>query len=487
MIGRRTVLRGSYGEYFWTMPLSQILWTSRKQPPLDLWFTNELDSKDGTGLYTLRNAPAEDDFLDQIAIATGENMFISPRARGGVMWDGRNWKDAHARTWHVSLEHEVVRNTALRFSYTGNQGRDLEQRYSVNSLESQYNYVARTGLRPPSGAVARDWEMRPNKDWNLRAINRSGFSNTHTGQIELEQKFTEGIGFQIFYVYSRSLTTTDAGGFSTGDSGLNTKPGGRVPEWANLFQFPNELGRAYFPHEPSYGELLRMTYINSYNIPPHRIRYNGIADLPFGRGRRWGGDVSDTLNQLIGGWQVAFLGDWRSGFWRGVSTSRFQFADPSLNPDQRIEMTIFGDRQVLWFRGDFDPSRATDIDGGREALEALVPADRSERAVRPAGSRFNNQLSQTLADGSAYGTDIPDIYNPDPRNFYLGPSAWNLDLSVVKHFYVNEDLELRLTADFFNVLNHPNDIDPNWTTGLVNRGISANIPRTIQLSVRFDW
>jgi hypothetical protein len=138
-----------------------------------------------------------------------------------------------------------------------------------------------------------------------------------------------------------------------------------------------------------------------------------------------------------------------------VSTSLFQFADPSLNPDERIEMTIFGERQLLWFRGDFAAGQATDIEGGPEALEALVPADRSKRAVHPAGSRFNNRLTQTLTDGSISNTSITDVFNPDPRNFYLGPSAWNVDLSVVKYFSFNEDIRLRLTADFFNLFNHP--------------------------------
>ena len=36
----KTVLRGSYGEYFWTMPLSQLLQASRTNPPLNLRFQN---------------------------------------------------------------------------------------------------------------------------------------------------------------------------------------------------------------------------------------------------------------------------------------------------------------------------------------------------------------------------------------------------------------------------------------------------------------
>jgi len=44
----KTSIRGGYGEYFWTMPLSQILQTSRTNPPLNLRYTNPLGTLDGT-------------------------------------------------------------------------------------------------------------------------------------------------------------------------------------------------------------------------------------------------------------------------------------------------------------------------------------------------------------------------------------------------------------------------------------------------------
>jgi hypothetical protein len=69
----------------------------------------------------------------------------------------------------------------------------------------------------------------------------------------------------------------------------------------------------------------------------------------------------------------------------------------------------------------------------------------------------------------------------------MGPRNWNLDLSIFKHFHVSEHVKVRVTADFFNVFNHPSDPDPNSTTGLVNLGIQIEEPRTLQLSLRLDW
>ena len=48
-------------------------------------------------------------------------------------------------------------------------------------------------------------------------------------------------------------------------------------------------------------------------------------------------------------------------------------------------------------------------------------------------------------------------------------------------------MNIRFAADFFNLFNHPNDVNPDQLTGLVNLGRQWNDPRTIQLSLRFDF
>jgi hypothetical protein len=327
-------------------------------------------------------------------------------------------------------------------------------------------------------SVLADQQLRPNPDWSLRGINRTGFSNTNTGQAEVERRFSEGIGFQFFYVYSRSLTTAD------NSYDINATAGGMVPEYANLYQYPNPVG-AHFSSPPNHDELLKMVYFNSANIPPHRIRFNGIVDLPFGRGKHWGTDVSGPLNQLIGGWQVAFIGDWRSGFWRSVTRGSGIFRNPLIRSADRIEMTIFNQRQLLWLAGDFDPGLATATTGN---LEAYVPPNRSQRAIHPYGENFDNRVPQPLADGTARTTNVLlGHYHPYPRNFYMGPRSWNFDFSIFKSITFAEDVNVRLTADFFNIFNHPNNPDPNQTTGLVNLGIQINEPRVVQFSLRVDW
>ncbi len=472
-LNNKMVLRGGYGEYFWTMPLSQLLQAARTNPPLNLRFTNDIYAKNSTFNYPLVTRPGATDFIGGATVNTQGVVPISAAAQQIMVWDGRNWKDGRAQSWHFTLERELPFQAALRLSYIGEHGRDLEQKFALNTQEAEYNYVLRTKLAPPSNRAL----LRANPNWNVaNAVNRTGYSNTHSGQIELERRFANGLAFQWFYVFTSSLTTTDAGGFDSGNTNINSGGGGgQVPENINLFGAPNL----------SYDERLRLVYFRSTNIPPHRIRYNAIVDLPFGRGKKIGGNVPGFINQVIGGWQVAAIGDWRSGLRMSVAPGLYQFGDIRINADERPELTFSGQRQRLWFRGDFNPASATNVTGGN--LTALVPLDRSQRVARPLGPNFNNQIPLTLANGTVRNVPIGELYNYSPRANFLGPQAWNADVSLFKNFRFLESGNVRFTADFFNAFNHPVDVAPNTTTGLQNLGVQANTPRTIQLSLRAEW
>jgi hypothetical protein len=62
-----------------------------------------------------------------------------------------------------------------------------------------------------------------------------------------------------------------------------------------------------------------------------------------------------------------------------------------------------------------------------------------------------------------------------------------MDVSLIKNFQLGEARRLRITADAFNVFNHPNDLNPNTRTGLIDLSQSANAPRIIQFSLRLDF
>ncbi|NWG12767.1 MAG: carboxypeptidase regulatory-like domain-containing protein [Acidobacteria bacterium] len=471
-LNEKTVIRGGYGEYFWTMPLSQILQSTRTNPPLNLRYENDVYAKNDDFTYPLVSRPTADDYIGKIGVDTQGIVELPSSARGIYFWDGRTWGDGRAQSWHATVERELMRNTVLRLSYLGDHGSNLEQRFTVNARESEYNYVARTKQAPPSN---RDL-MRVNKDWSPVGINRTGFSNANSAQVEIERRFSDGIAFQWFYTYTRALTTTDSEGFTSGNSSINSAGGGgQVPEKIQLIGAP----------DLSYDQLLRLVYFNSTTVPPHRIRYNANVVMPFGRGKKYGSGWNPLVNGILGGWQIALNGDWRSGYWMSPSTSLYSFGDPRLSADERVTLTWQGKRNRLWFKGYFDSTQAKDVQGGD--IFALVPADRSQRVLRPVGSAFDNRIAQTLATGAIRQTSITEMYNFSPRANIMGPGFWNVDLGVYKNFQITEAAAIRFKADFFNAFNHPNDVNPNMTTGLQDLSRSNNDGRIIQFSIRIDW
>ncbi len=470
----KTVIRGAYGQYYWTMPLSQILQSARVNPPLALVFSTPVSTMDDTSSFSIRTLPQPNFFIGQVQIDTNGVVPIGGGAQGIATMEPFGWKDSMSRSFHFTIEHEIMKNTAMRLSYIGAQGRDMEQRYAFNQREAEYNYVARTGLQTPGNKDL----LRLNKDWNpSNATNHTGYSNTHSFQAEIEKRYSSGLSFQAFYVFTRSLTTTDSGGFSSGGGNINSTNG--------IFTVPQPNQILGGGDGMSYDDLLRLGYQNSTNVPAHQVRYNWLYELPFGRGKHFGGGVNRGVDAVIGGWQVAGNAMWRSGNWMGVSAARYLFGDPTIPEDQRLTMTYAGRERKLWFAGDFEPTLATNVD--QQKLQQYVAADRSQRTLRPLGSNFANQIQQVMADGTIRNTSITDTVNWNSRSFYKGPGFWNADVSLFKNFSLTEQVGLRFTADFFNALNHPNDANPDATTGLQDLSVQSGGGRVIQFSLRLNW
>lgn len=78
------------------------------------------------------------------------------------------------------------------------------------------------------------------------------------------------------------------------------------------------------------------------------------------------------------------------------------------------------------------------------------------------------------------------------RNIYRGPFEQNWDFSLMKYFHITERQELRFTADFFNIWNHPVFSNPAFTDveSPSNFGhiiSTENNPRIIQFSLKYAF
>jgi len=142
----------------------------------------------------------------------------------------------------------------------------------------------------------------------------------NAAQFRLEKRFSSGLAFLFSYTFQKSLD--DASIRSSGYSFLTS--GSAVTE--SIARDPNNL------------RLDRS--LSSFSIP-QIAQLSWIYELPFGRGRRFGGGLSGIAEAITGGWQV-------NGIYRvdnGLPVQLF-FAVDAASACLRTEISI----RICWRR-----------------------------------------------------------------------------------------------------------------------------------------
>ena len=177
----RWVLRGGYGIYYWTMPLSQIL----------AELAHESAAQSADSRTSLNDLNGEEQISRADARSRGERVHRRGDSRHRRNRGHQQQCSGDDAVGHPQLErqhgpgvdvHHRARADAAtpRFglSYIGNHGSNLEQRWRWNDPESEYNYQARTGLLRPANPDLR----RVNPNWTSGCCNapvrHNGYSNT---------------------------------------------------------------------------------------------------------------------------------------------------------------------------------------------------------------------------------------------------------------------------------------------------------------------
>lgn len=467
-LDNKSVIRGSYGMYYWTVPMAQILLGQGFSAPLQLDYqTNQGDGNvfQGVTNWDVFNPPAP-----QFEIGSGNMVDINSPQSSAPPFPftplDRNWKNARVQEWHLTYEREIGQRTAFRVSYIGNHGSDIMQTVQMNAQQSTYLYSLRTGQPLPNDIN----QLRLNPFWqDLLYRTPIGYSNSNSLQVNVQRQAYKGLQYQVYYTFDRALSTAD------NSQGYSSQPGLTVPDPRTVIGGSNM----------SLHALQRLVYTNVSGTPEHSVGWNAIYDLPFGRGKAFGSGVGRALNHVIGGWQIATIGYYSSGHWLTPNNSSiccfpagdFQMVrDPRLSNSQRVKFNYGGTPSQMWFAGDFSPS---------QCQAQCAPLANYTPALIVPGTNQDGFVSVPI---NGVPTDvIYDPYTSIPQNFIKGPSHWGDDFSLFKTFGISENVRLRFTADAFNVFNHPNNVDPDPTTGLIPLNVSASDPRTIQFSLRLDF
>jgi len=184
---------------------------------------------------------------------------------------------------------------------------------------------------------------------------------------------------------------------------------------------------------------------------PHRFTFAGVYELPIGRGRMLGNNMSRLLDAFIGGWQVNGTYEWQSG-------------EPFVLTNN------------LFFPGDVSSIRSRLGEGDGE------------------GGKFGINRSAFEAPGLVTLTAFGIRNVPTTLDNLRNQPYSVANLSLTKNFKFGETSRLQIRAEALNAFNHPyfgagiglnpgTAASPNAAFGIVTT--QRNNPRDIQIGAKF--
>ena len=313
---------------------------------------------------------------------------------------------AYSQQWNFTIGRQI-RDYSIEVAYVGNKANKLMANRNINQPGPGPGSVNSRRIFPGWGIITFQ-EPRGNSIY-------------HGLQTKVEKRLSHGHLFLVSYSWAKALDDSDSTQLSTAGGT------GNLQDQRN---FRAERSR-------------------SFQDVRHRLVLSYLWELPFGRGRAFGGDVGPGWNRLIGGWQVNGITSYQSG-------------------------------RPFTINSPFDHSNTGSSNIRPDATGIPPDLPFGERSVQ----RWLNPAAFRIPDGFAFGNS--------GRNVGTGPSLTNFDLSLFKDIPLDSEgkRKLQFRTEFFNIMNTPQFQIPNRTFntpqfGTITETVADN--RDIQLALRLVW
>jgi hypothetical protein len=336
----------------------------------------------------------------------GPSNFTTTRAQ--TRYTPKDFKNGYVQAFHLSIQQQLPLKTTLEVSYVGNHAvhiaalEDFNQARLCTQAEIATNACTSTG-------TASLLNRRPIANFtDILTESNAGFLTFNSLQTKLERRFTNGLFLINSFTWSQGVNNSSADlEANNGDSAV-----------VNIANIAGDRG-------PS-----------GYNQPLNDTT-SIIADLPFGHGRRWGGNAPGWQQQILGGWQLTGINIVTSGVPINLSYT--------ANTNQVVSTT-------------------SSVYALRPNLVSSAKAVYGSTLVKT-----NSALNGFFNAAAVSGPTGAQLFGNAGRNALRGPAFGQLDLAAHKKFSLLTDrqtLEFRIEA--FNVLNATNYISPSTNIGTVS-------------------
>lgn len=544
-----TVLRGAVGRFIYPIPIREGYRDVNRNNPFTAGYTESYTSAeyapDDLNNYLLRNPQTVVMGTNSSGVVNSSSTTAIAPGVSIVSLDPV-YPPTYVTQGDVTIEQPAWWNSVIRMSYIYTHGTNLNNYFYYNDHPSEYNWELTTGTATPNSQAIGPQNVNTGEGpydqvtWGAGSyqIQKSGWSNYNGLQANFEKLYRHGIAWQVSYVWSKSMRTGgDYGGedadnvlpYSSfvdfGASGVSVTPQGTVIQPSLPPKPP-----AGTPDWGYYKALNRWeNYSEDTNNPLQHLQFNGIVDLPFGRGKWLLGTANRALNEAVGGWQIAGSG--------GLVGQEVALYTENWGPTTRVHLYKHAHqindcrsgtclKGYEWFNGYIAPTAVSGnacsaglatVVNGLPANWAPYETPGDQICSAPVNGKAvvdkyfgENEVIMNNVTGQKANTAIP--YSPYPANnnngnstsgiavtnpfghtILNGPMNFTADLSLFKVFPITERILLRFNMDAFNAFNNQGLGNPNTTDGTVcitpgGLGCSShNTPRQLQFTARLSF
>jgi hypothetical protein len=423
-----------------------------------------------------------------------------------------NYRTPYVQQWSLSVEREILRDTAFEIRYVGNRGTKLGRAIDLNQVNPNgaNGQFIRDFLAAQRNLINNGDPYRGEPIPTFELLGGRGLLNSFRTQL-LNGEVGQLIALymanrRLLFLSPDPARFPSAAGAQVGAEFFfpnGTAQIGDVLEngsYSTYHGLQAELRRRftsglYFQANYTYSKNLTDFNGSDTNFEAaldifrpalekrrsnqdinHIFNANFLYELPIGPGKSFL-NTSGISGKILGGWQLAGIFNWQSGepvsivsargtFNRGARSAR-NTVNTDLTTDQLKEGTglfyLPDGRPVL-----FDP-RFFNLSSTGAILGAST-------------SLFRNPAAGEV--GSLALTPV------------TGPSFFNVDASIIKRTNITESINVEFRAEFFNVLNHtnfdllaagPNQLEQNINSPDFGVFTSAFSPRIIQFAMKVNF
>lgn len=321
----------------------------------------------------------------------------------------------YVQNWFLSVERELTNNTVIELAYNGNHSLRLP-------ILADFNQATPNLPGQSLGVQAR----RPIPTFGpITWVDPVGNNHYNGFSVRLEHRYSAGLYFLNSFTWGKAL----------GDSEQ------ALEYYAGYYEAnPQDIHNLGAEKGPS-----------SFDVKLNNVT-SVVYQLPVGRNRKFGANVSPIFDLVAGGWDVNSI--------------------VTLHTGTPLDVV-------------YAPSTANDVTG-------LSNDYRGQAFQRPniSGSAISQSRSQMINSYYAgYTFTVPPASTPFGnvgRNSFRAPGFGQWDFALNKNFQIRESVRMQFRSEFFNVLNHTNFgiPDSKVTDAAFGTIRSTYAPRQIQFAMK---